>query len=153
MIVIVSAALTPLRVSLLAVLIVAGAFAYLFLRSGWVEVDERHFDRQVLQDPRPALVYFDTAIGCRGGDWVFRTLSRRWRGVLDIFYVNSIEQRRLAERYGVGSDVVFVLFERGREVKRVSAPEVIAAITAKNNGVFSEEIFLTEMEIFANVRY
>ena len=139
--------------SLLAVVLVVGVFAYMFLRSGWVEVDERHFDRRVLQAPRPALVYFDTAIGCRGGDWVFRNLSRRWRGALDVFYVNSIEQRRLAERYGVGRDVVFVLFERGREVKRVTSPEVIAAVTAKNNGSFSEELFLTEMEILANVRH
>jgi hypothetical protein len=60
--------LTPLRVSLLAVVFVVGAFAYLFMRSGWVEVDERYFDRRVLQASRPALVYFDTAIGCRGGD-------------------------------------------------------------------------------------
>ena len=139
--------------SLLAVVLVVGVFAYMFLRSGWIEVDERHFDRRVLQAPRPALVYFDTAIGCRGGDWVFRNLSRRWRGALDVFYVNSIEQRRLAERYGVDRDGVFVLFERGREVKRVTAPEVIAAVTAKNNGSFSEELFLTEMEILANVRH
>jgi hypothetical protein len=145
--------LTPLRFSLLAVVIVVVGFAYLFLRSGWVEVDERTFDRRVLRASRPALVYFDTAIACRDGDWVFRKLSRRWRGVLDIFYVNSVEQRRLAERYGVGPDVVFVLFERGREIKRVSAPEVIKAVTAKNNGSYSEEVFLMEMEIFANVRY
>jgi hypothetical protein len=145
--------LTPLRASLLAVVFVVGAFAYLFMRSGWVEVDERHFDRRVLQASRPALVYFDTAIGCRGGDWVFRKLSRRWHGALDVFYVNSTEQRRLAERYGVGRDVVFVLFERGREVKRVMAPDIIAAVTAKNNGSYSDEIFLTEMEIFAKVRY
>jgi hypothetical protein len=153
MIVTVSAALTPLRLSLLAVVIVAGAFAYLFLRSGWVEVDERDFDRRVLQAHRPALVYFDTAIGCRDGDSTFRTLSRRWRGALEIFYVNSIEQRRLAERYGVGRDVVFVLFERGREIKRATAPQLIAVVVAKNNGSYSEEIFLREMEIFANVRY
>jgi len=75
--------------SLLAVVLVAGAFAYVFLRSGWIEVDQRHFDRRVLQAPRPALVYFDTAIGCRDGDWVFRKLSRRWRGVLDVFYVTE----------------------------------------------------------------
>lgn len=150
---VVSAALTPLRVSLLAVVLVVGAFAYMLLRSGWVEVDERQFDRRVLEAPRPALVYFDTAIGCRGGDWVFRTLRRRWRGALEVFYVNSVEQRRLAERYGVRHDVVFVLFERGREVKRVTAPEVIAVVTAKNNGSYSDEIFLTEMEIFANVRH
>jgi len=139
--------------SLLAVVLVAGAFAYVFLRSGWIEVDQRHFDRRVLQAPRPALVYFDTAIGCRDGDWVFRKLGRRWRGVLDVFYVNSVEQRQLAERYGVKRDVVFVLFERGREVKRVTAPDVIAVVTAKNNGSYSEDIFLTEMEFFANVRY
>jgi hypothetical protein len=84
---------------------------------------------------------------------VFRKLSRRWHGALDVFYVNSIEQRRLAERYGVGRDVVFVLFERGREVKRVTAPEIIAAVTAKNNGSYSDEIFLTEMESFAKVQY
>jgi hypothetical protein len=153
MIVAVTPALTSLRLSLLAVVVVAGAFAYLFLRSGWTEVDERQFDRRVLQASRPALVYFDTAIGCRGGDVTFRTLSRRWRGVLDVFYVNSIEQRRLAERYGVGRDVVFVLFERGREVKRATAPQVHAVVAAKNNGFYSEPIFLREMEIFANVRY
>ena len=153
MIVTVTAALTPLRLSLLAVVIVAAAFAYLFLRSGWVEVDERHFDRRVLQAPRPALVYFDTAIGCRGGDVTFRTLSRRWRGALDVFYVNSIEHRRLADRYGIGGDVVFVLFERGREVRRATAPQIHAIVAAKNNGFYSEEIFLKEMEIFANVRY
>ena len=153
MIVVVNAALTPLRLSLLAVVMVVVAFAYVFLRSGWAEVDERHFDQQVLRASRPALVYFDTAIGCRGGDVTFRTLSRRWRGALDVFYVNSIEQRRLAERYGVGGDVVFVLFERGREVKRATAPQVHAAVAAKNNGFYSEEIFLREIEILANVRY
>ena len=153
MIVVVNAALTPLRLSLLAVVIVVVAFAYVFLRSGWAEVDERHFDQQVLRASRPALVYFDTAIGCRGGDSVFRTLSRRWRGALDVFYVNSIEQRRLAERYGVGGDVVFVLFERGREVKRATAPQVHAIVAAKNNGFYSEEIFLRVIEILANVRY
>jgi hypothetical protein len=153
MIVTVSGALTPLRLSLFAVVLVAGVFGYVFLRSGWVEVDERDFDRRVLQAHRPALVYFDTAIGCRDGDVTFETLSRRWRGALDVFYVNSIEQRRLADRYGVGRDVVFVLFERGREVKRATAPEIIAVVTAKNNGSYSEEIFLQEMEIFANVRY
>src|SRR5438552_16303834 len=70
------------------------AFAYVFLRSGWAEVDERHFDQQVLRASRPALVYFDTAIGCRGGDVTFRTLSRRSRGALDVFHLNPTAHRR-----------------------------------------------------------
>src|SRR5438045_1440162 len=94
----VSATLTPLRLSLLAVVLVVAGFAYLQFRSGWVEVDERDFDRRVLQARRPALVYFDTAIGCRGADGVFRKLSRQWRGALDVFYVNSIDHPGLAGR-------------------------------------------------------
>ena len=149
----VTATLTPLRLSLLAVVLVVAMFIYLQFRSSWVEVDERDFERRVLQARRPALVYFDTAVGCRGGDWVFRTLSRRWRGALDVFYVNSIGHPQLAQRYGVGADVVFVLFERGREVRRATAPEVHAAVAAKNNGFYSPEVFLSEIEVFANVRF
>jgi hypothetical protein len=145
--------LTPLRLSLLLVVVFVAAVIYLQFRSGWVEVNERDFDRRVLQARVPAVVYFDTAIGCRGADWVFRTLSRRWRGAVDVFYVNSIDNRRLASRYGVNQDVVFVLFERGRVVKRATAPDVLAIVTAKNNGIYSDETFLSEMEAFANLRF
>lgn len=145
--------LTPLRLSLLLVVVFVAAVIYLQFRSGWVEVTERDFDRRVLQARVPAVVYFDTAIGCRGGDWVFRTLSRRWRGALDVFYVNSIDNRQLARRYGVNQDVVFVLFERGRVVKRATAPDMLAAVAAKNNGSYSDDIFLKEMEAFANLRF
>jgi hypothetical protein len=148
----VSAALTPLRLSLLAVVLVVAGIAYLQFRSSWVEVDEQRFDRLVLQDRRPALVYFDTAVGCRGGDGVFRKLSRQRRGALDVFYVNSIDHPALAGRYGVTRDVVFVLFERGQVVKRATAPEILALVSAKNNGFHSDEIFLSEMEAFANLR-
>jgi len=148
----VSATLTPLRLSLLAVVLVVAGFAYLQFRSGWVEVDERDFDRRVLQARRPALVYFDTAIGCRGADGVFRKLSRQWRGALDVFYVNSIDHPGLAGRYGVSRDVIFVLFERGQVLKRATAPEILALVSTKNNGFYSDEIFLSEMEVFANVR-
>src|SRR5687768_4888307 len=134
--------LTPARLVLLLVLIGTGAFAYFQLRSPWVEVDERDFERRVLQAPRPALVYFDTAIGCRGGDSVFQTLTRQRQGSLDVFYVNSVEHPQLARDYGVKNDVVFVLFERGRVVNQATAPAVLAAAMAKNNGFYSDERFL-----------
>jgi len=147
----VSVTLTPLRFSLSLVVIAVAAFAYLQFRSGWIEVDERDFDRRVLRSSVPALVYFDTAIGCRGGDVVFRDLSRRWRG-MGVYYVNTIDHPGLARRYGVGNDVLFVLFERGREVKRATAPEIHTFVAAKNNGFYSDEVFLSEMERFANLR-
>ena len=145
--------LTPLRLALVLLLLPLAAFAYYQFHSAWVEVGERDFERRVLQDRIPALVYFDTAIGCRGGDWVFRNLSRKWPGVLDVFYVNSVDHPGLAGRYGVSRDVVFVLFERGQAVKRATAPEVLAAVAAKNSGVYSDENFLAEMENFANLRH
>ena len=148
-----SVTLTPLRFSRSLVVIVLVAFAYLQFRSGWVEVNERDFDRRVLQAGVPAVVYFDTAIGCRGGDVVFRNLSRRWRGALKVFYVNSIDNRQLASRYSVNQDVVFVLFERGQVVKRATAPDILTAVAAKNNGSYSDDIFLSEMEAFANLRF
>jgi hypothetical protein len=144
--------LTPARLVLLLSLIGAAAFAYAQFRSPWAEVDERDFHRRVLQARGPALVYFDTAIGCRGGDSVFRTLSRQRQGVLEVFYVNSIAHPGLARTYGVETDVVFVLFESGRVVKRATAPVVLASAMAKNNGIYSDESFLTEMELFANLR-
>jgi len=45
-----------------------------------------------------------------------------------------------------------VLFERGREVKRATAPEIHTVVAAKNNGSYSDEVFLSEMERFANLR-
>jgi thioredoxin-like negative regulator of GroEL len=144
--------LTPARLILVLVLIGAGAFAYFQLRSPWVEVNERDFERRVLQAPRPALVYFDTAVGCRGGDAVFQTLTRQRHGTLDVFYVNSIDHPKLARAYGVTSDVVFVLFEGGRVVKQATAPAVLAAVSAKNNGFYSDEGFLAEMNGFLDAR-
>jgi hypothetical protein len=144
--------LTPARLMVVLFIIGAGVFIYFQFRSDWVEVDERNFPHRVLQASVPALVYFDTAIGCRGGDGVFRTLSRQRRGVLDVFYVNSIAHPELARAYGVQHDVVFVLFERGRVVKRATAPELQASAMTKNNGLYSDETFLAEMEIFANLR-
>ena len=144
--------LTPARLVLLLVLIGAAAFAYFQLRSPWVEVGERDFERRVLQAPRPALVYFDTAIGCRGGDSVFQTLSQQRKGALDVFYVSSIDHPKLAGTYGVKDDVVFVLFEGGRVVKQAAAPVVLAAAMARNNGIYSDETFLAEMDAFLDVR-
>ena len=54
--------------------------------------------------------------------------------------------------YGVKNDVVFVLFERGRVVKQATAPAVLAAVTAKNNGMYSDEAFLAEMDAFLDAR-
>jgi hypothetical protein len=144
--------LTPARLILMLLVIGAGAFAYFQFRSAWVEVGERDFERRVLQAQRPALVYFDTAVGCRGADWVFKTLSRQRRGVLDVFYVNSIDHPNLAHAYGVERDVVFALFEHGRVVKRATAPVILALVTAKNNDGYSDQAFLAEMEAFANLR-
>jgi hypothetical protein len=143
--------LTPARLILALFLIGAGVVAYSHLRSDWVEVDERDFSRRVLQARVPALVYFDTAIGCRGGDGVFRKLSRQRRGILDVFYVNSIAHPELARAYGVQQDVVFVLFDRGQVRKWATAPMILGAVTAKNNGFYSDEGFLAEMELFANL--
>ena len=123
------------------------------LRSGWWQkVGEHDFDRRVLQAELPALVYFDTAIGCRDGDWVFTTLSRQRQGVLAVFYVDAVTHRRLARTYGVNEHVVFVLFEQGRVVKRATAREVLGVVTAKNGGFYTDESFLREMEAFANLR-
>lgn len=118
----------------------------------WQKVGEQDFDRRVLRAELPALVYFDTAIGCRGADWVFTTLSRQRQGVLAVFYVNAVAHRRLARTYGVNEHVVFVLFEQGRVVKRATAPEVLGVVTAKNGGFYTREGFLREMEAFANLR-
>ena len=145
----------PVQALLLVLLLLAigaGAFVSFHFRSGWVEVDERDFARRVLQAPRPALVYFDTAVGCRGGDWVFRTLSRQRRGVLDVFYVNSVAHPALARAYGVEADVVFAFFERGRVVKRATAPVILALAETRANGIYSDESFLAEMNAFLDAR-
>jgi hypothetical protein len=144
--------LTPARLILALFLIGAAVVAYSQVRSGWVEVDERDFSRRVLQARVPALVYFDTAIGCRNGDGVFRTLSRQRQGILEVFYVNSVAHPELARVYGVKQDVVFVLFDRGQVVKWATAPMILGSVTAKNNGFYSDEGFLAEMELFANLR-
>jgi hypothetical protein len=135
-----------------AALIGGAGVAYLHSRGDWVEVDQRTFERRVLQARTPALVYFDTAAGCRGGDTVFRTLSRQRRGVLEVFYVNSADQPALARAYGVEHDVVFVLFDGGKIKRRATAPMILAAVTARNGGVYSDEAFLTEVETFADLR-
>ena len=122
------------------------------LHSGaWQEVGEQDFDRRVLQAKLPALVYFDTAIGCRDADWVFTTLSRQRQGVLAVFYVNAEAHPQLARTYGVDQHVVFVLFDQGRVVKRATAPEVLQSVMAKNRGLYTHEGFLREMEAFANL--
>jgi len=43
--------------------------------------------------------------------------------------------------------------ERGQVVKRATAPDVLTAVAAKNNGSHSDDIFLSEMEAFANLRF
>jgi hypothetical protein len=146
--------MNTLRGRLIVLLLAAAVSAYLYVqfRSPWVEVDERDFERRVLQASVPVLVYFDTAIGCRGSDSVFSTLRKQHRGTLEVFYVNSIRHPALARTYGVGEDVVFVLFENGRVTRRATAPTVLASVTAKNNGFYSDEGFLAEMEIFVGSR-
>jgi thioredoxin-like negative regulator of GroEL len=137
---------------MLAVLVSAAlAVGYFHFRSDWVKVDERDFAQRVLQARVPALVYFDTAAGCRGGDTVFQTLSRQRRGVLEVFYVNSAEHPALARAYGVEQDVVFVLFDRGKVVRRATAPMILASITTRNGGLYSDDAFLAEMELFSNL--
>ena len=144
--------LTPARLVVALLLVGAGLVAYAYLRSDWVEVDERDFSRRVLQARVPALVYFDAAAGCRGADSVFRQLSRKRRGSLDVFYVNSTRYPELARAYGVQQDVVFVLFDRGQVLRWATAPMILGAATAKNNGVYSDEGFLAEMELFVTAR-
>lgn len=137
---------------MLAVLVSATlTVAYFHFRSDWVEVDERTFAQRVLQARVPALVYFDTAVGCRGGDTVFQALSRQRRGELEVFYVNSVEQPALARAYGVEHDVVFVLFDGGKVVRRATAPMVLASITTRNGGLYSDDAFLSEMVLFSNL--
>jgi hypothetical protein len=152
--------ITPKRLCL-ALLLLAGVVAFsTYYRSGpwgqhfgsWQKVDERDFDRRVLQANRPALVYFDTAIGCRGGDVVFTSLSRRQQGVLEVFYVDAEVNPGLARTYGVDHQVLFVLFEEGRVVKRETAPQVLRRVTDQNGGLYADEGFLLEMERFANLR-
>lgn len=139
---------------LVLAVLVAGviAAAYVQLRSHWVEVGERDFAQRVLQARLPALVYFDAAVGCRDADTVFRTLSRQRRGFLEVFYVSTVDHPALARAYGVESDVVFVLFERGQVVKRATAPTMLASVLGRNNGVYSHQAFVAEMERFANLR-
>jgi hypothetical protein len=158
--------LTPARLTASIALAGACLFTYLvvpgawvdrtlvamYLRAPWVTVDERDFDRRVLSASRPALVFFDTAISCRGGDSVFRMLRLQRSDVLDVFYVNAIEHPTLARRYGVADDVVFALFEKGQVTRWATAPMVLGSVAAKNNGFYSDDAFLAEMELFAKLR-
>ena len=44
--------------------------------------------------------------------------------------------------------MIFSLFRLGREVKRSNSAGVLEKVAARNNGEYSEELFLKELENF-----
>ena len=138
------------RFGLVVLLLVAGGVW--FLRSQSWEVGEKNFDRRVLQATTPVLVYFDTAPNCHGGYPVFQKLRNQRRGKLEVVHVNAVTYSRLASTYGVGKEVLIGLFDHGHVAKSMGAREWLGRVMAKNNGFYSDEAALADLESFVNLR-
>lgn len=98
--------------------------------NAWEMVNDHTFGYKVLKSKLPALVYFDAANGCRGGDVVWERIRRQHKGQIDLFYVDAAMNPQLSRTYDVRKEVVFALFEQGRLVKRTEAKDIIRRFTS-----------------------
>lgn len=149
------------RLLIIAVLIAGGVWYYqnnspTSPTIPWDEVSLGDFDSRVLKSPKPALVYFDTAEECRGADVVFARLRYKWKERLVVFHFKAESHPEFARGFGVNEHVLFALFEHGRMIKQIGAPQLIQPLLGPNNEVSSLEAFyedfLSALERFANLR-
>lgn len=94
----------------------------------WIKVGARDFDAKVLRSNLPALVYFDTAVGCRTVDDAFLRLRRERVGRLNLYYVDADKYPELSGKYGVNEEVMLVLFRDGRLIRSIEAKDVNGSI-------------------------
>lgn len=57
---------------------------------------------------------------CRMMHPVLEGLAREWKGKATVVKINTDEQPELASRFGIRSIPTLILFDKGREVHRVS---------------------------------
>lgn len=68
---------------------------------------------------------------CRMMHPVLQELSREWKGRATVVKINSDEQPDLAARFGISALPTLVLFDKGREVHRVSGAMPLQALKAE----------------------
>ena len=131
---------------ILLLLAIAGVFFYQYSQP-W-EITGNDFDRRVLQSRIPVLVYFDAAPGCEGAFPVYLKFRSKWKGKLDVLRINAQKNPQLARDYDVKTEVVNILFHHGSEVKRMGAEEWVRRVAARNDGYYSDDSALAELDSF-----
>jgi thioredoxin len=67
---------------------------------------------------------------CRMMHPVLEGLSQEWKGKATVVKINTDEQPELAQRFGISTIPTLILFDKGKEVHRVSGAVPAAALKA-----------------------
>jgi thioredoxin 1 len=68
---------------------------------------------------------------CRMMHPVLEVLAREWKGKATVVKINTDEQSDLAQRFGISSIPTLILFDKGKEVHRVSGAVSAAALKSQ----------------------
>jgi thioredoxin len=68
---------------------------------------------------------------CRMMHPVLEEVSREWKGKATVVKINTDEQPELAQRFDIRSIPTLILFDKGREIDRISGAVPAAALKAR----------------------